>query len=412
MFPFGDARDWFSARRFGLFIHWGLYALNAWQEQDQWRRQIPRAEYERLAQRFNPVQFDPEAWLDVAEESGMEYVCFTTKHHDGFCLWDTAQTDYQIMNTPYGQDVLRKLADACQRRGMPLCLYYSVADWHHPNYPNQRRSHELAGPEPGDEPDLDRYLQFLTAQVRELCTQYGPIHGFWWDMNVTGVVDPSINQMIRELQPQAVINNRGFDNGDFGTPERDFVADEARVFAQRTEACQSVGRESWGYREHEDYYSDLHLMRSIDRALAKGGNYLLNVGPTAEGALPDEAVAILRRVGAWYNTIKEAFGDAQPASGKTDNPDVLLTERGSKLFVHLHREPSTRRVLLRPIDRMPRNATLLNTGAPVMFRSDPLPTLHMDGQGLLAEGKKEYLRLVDLPVNDLPGEVLVVKLEF
>ena len=270
MFPFGDARDWFGEKRFGLFIHWGLYALNEWHEQDQWRRRIPRTEYVPLQQRFNPVNFDPDVWLDVAEAAGMEYVCFTTKHHDGFCMWNTAQTDFNIMHTPYGQDILARLAEACQRRGFPLLLYYSVVDWHHPNYPNQGRSHELEQPEPGDEPDFDQYMAFLKAQVRELCTQYGPIHGFWWDMNVTGVVDESINNMIRDLQPAAVINNRGFDHGDFGTPERDMTHDESRIFERRTEACQSVGRESWCYRANEDYYSDLHLMRSIDRCAGKG----------------------------------------------------------------------------------------------------------------------------------------------
>jgi alpha-L-fucosidase len=216
--PFGDGRDWFMERRFGLFVHWGLYAIPAWHEQHQWRGGVPRAEYEQLIHRFNPVNFDPDAWLDLAEDAGMRYLCITTKHHDGFCLWDTAQTDYSVMHSPYGRDILAMLAEACHRRGVPLCLYYSVADWHHPNYPNQGRSHELAGPQPGDEPDWPAYREFLVAQVRELCTQYGEIHGFWWDMNVTGVVDPSINDMIRRLQPNAVINNRGFDEGDFGTP--------------------------------------------------------------------------------------------------------------------------------------------------------------------------------------------------
>jgi alpha-L-fucosidase len=412
VFPFGDARDWFTEKRFGLFIHWGLYALNEWQEQDQWRRRIPRAQYEPLIHQFNPVKFDPDAWLDVAQAAGMEYICFTTKHHDGFCLWDTAQTDYNIMHTPYGKDILRMLADACHKRKMPLCLYHSVVDWHHPNYPNQGRSHELPAPEPGDQPDFDKYMTFLKAQVRELCTNYGPIHGFWWDMNVTGVVDESINNMIRELQPACVINNRGFDEGDFGTPERDFEKDAARVFERRTEACQSVGRESWGYRANEDYYSDLHLMRSIDRALAKGGNYLLNVGPKADGTLPQEAVEIVQRVGQWYGSVKEAFGDAQPASEKTDNTDVLLTERGSTLYVHLTQEPTMRRVLLRPLDKLPVKATLLNTGAPVETRIETLPTLHMNKDGLLTEGRTYYLRLANLPVNELAGTVMVVKLEF
>src|SRR5690606_9480473 len=235
---FNDGRDWFVNAKFGLFIHWGLYAISGWHEQMQNRANIPRKTYAKLADRWNPIYFDPHKWIDIAESSGMKYICFTTKHHDGFCLWDTKQTAYNVMNTPYGKDVLKMLAAACQERKMPLCLYYSVADWHHPNYPNQGRSHELAGPQPGDRPDWGAYRAFLVAQVRELCTQYGHIDCFWWDMNVTGVVDPSINNMIRSLQPGAVINNRGFDEGDFGTPERDYDsgANEALPYERPTEA--------------------------------------------------------------------------------------------------------------------------------------------------------------------------------
>lgn len=179
---FGDGRDWFFDRPYGLFVHWGLYAIPAWHEQLQWRGPVPRNDYAKLCEQFDPVRFDPDAWLDLAEEAGMEYLCFTTKHHDGFCLWDTKQTDFNVMHTPHGRDVLGRVADACHRRRMPLCLYYSVVDWHHRNYPNQGRHHELPGPLPGDEPDLERYMAFLVEQVRELCTQYGEIHGFWWDM--------------------------------------------------------------------------------------------------------------------------------------------------------------------------------------------------------------------------------------
>lgn len=410
MFPYHDARDWFTEKRFGMFIHWGLYSLNAWHEQDQWRRRIPRAEYVQLKDEFNPVNFNPDEWLDVAEAAGMEYVCITTKHHDGFCLWDTAQTDYNIMNTPYGRDIVAMLAEACQRRGFPLMFYYSVVDWHQPNYPNQGRSHELEQPEDGDEPDFDKYLEFLKAQIRELCTNYGTIHGIWWDMNVTGIVDESVNNMIRELQPTAVINNRGLDDGDYGTPERDNESNDARVYSRRTEACQSVGRESWCYRPNEDYYSDRHLIRSIDSALAKGGNYLLNVGPKPDGTLPAEAVAILERIGTWYKSVKESF--VTPASDRTDNMDVLLTAEGNTVYVHLVDQPLMQRVLLRPMTDMPHKATLLNTGEAVSFADDPLPTLHMDRQGLLVDGNKSFLRLTQLPVNDMAGTVMVIKMEF
>ena len=410
MFTFHDERDWFTEKRFGLFIHWGLYTLNEWHEQDQWRRRIPRDEYVKLKDQFNPVNFDPDAWLDVAEEAGMEYIFFTTKHHDGFCMWDTAQTDYNIMNTPYGQDILGKLAEACHRRDFPLCLYYSVVDWHHPNYPNQGRSHELEQPYPEDNPDIDAYLDFLKAQIRELCTQYGTIRGIFWDLNVTGIVDESINNMIRELQPSAVINNRGFDDGDYGTPERDIHPDTSRVYTRRTEANQSVGRESWCYRANEDYYSDYHLIRSIDRAMARGGNYLLNVGPKPDGTLPQEAVEILQRIGKWYKSVKESF--VTPLSDRTDNLDVLLTAKDNTVYVHLANQPTMHRVLLRPMTELPKKATLLNTGEAVSFADDPLPTLHMNSDGLLTSGPKSFLRLTNLPVNELTGTVMVVKLEF
>ncbi|MDE3149177.1 MAG: alpha-L-fucosidase, partial [Acidobacteriota bacterium] len=185
---FGDARDWWFQKRFGMFVHWGLYSIAGWHEQLEWRGHVSRAQYERLFQQWNPKHYDPDAWLDLAESAGMEYICFTTKHHEGFCQWDTRLTPFNTMNTPYGKDVLRQLADACHRRNFPLCLYYSVVDWHSPLYPNQGRSHELQ-PQPGDHPDLARYLEFVKGQVRELCTNYGMISGFWWDMNVTGVTD-------------------------------------------------------------------------------------------------------------------------------------------------------------------------------------------------------------------------------
>jgi alpha-L-fucosidase len=402
---FGDGRDWWFQKRFGMFIHWGLYAIHGLHEQEQWRFRVPRAEYEKLAQQWNPVKYDPNTWLDLAAAAGMKYVCLTTKHHDGFCLWDTKQTRYNTMNTPYGKDVVRMLADACHRRGVPLCLYYSIADWHQPNYPNQGRHHELA-PQPGDEPDLARYLTYLKAQIRELCTNYGELGGIWWDMNVEKHVDPSINAMIRQLQPKAVINNRGFDDGDFGTPERDYetTGEELLSFAQRTEACQSVGSESWGFRKDEDYYTDRHLIRSIDKYLARDANYLLNVGPAPDGTIPARPAAILRRIGKWYGAVKESVEGALPASDLTTNRNVLLTRRDNTLYVHLHRDPVREAVQLKPIAIAPRRATLLNTGKPLEFAVDMAPSDHIE--------HKPYLRIRNLPVDEMADTVLVVKLEF
>ncbi len=401
---FGDARDWFFKERFGLFVHWGLYAIPGWHEQHQWRARVPRAEFVKLAQQWNPVKYQPGAWLDLLQEAGMRYLCLTAKHHDGFCLWDTKQTPFNTVNTPYRRDIVGMLAEACHRRRVPLCLYYSIADWNHPNYPNQGRHHELAGPEAGDRPDWDRYLEFLKAQVRELCTNYGELHGFWWDMNVPEHKDPAINAMIRTLQPGAVINNRGFDNGDFGTPERDYQRDEAGGFDRPTEACQAVGMESWGYRKDEDYYTDRHLMRSIDRYLARDGNYLLNVGPMPDGTIPSQASSILRRIGRWYGAVKESLEDVEPVSHLTSNRGVMLTRRNRTLYVHLNTDPQGDGVKLKPLNVAPRSAVLLNTGRPVDFAVNLTPADHRE--------RKPCLRLMRLPVNELSNTVLVVRLEF
>jgi alpha-L-fucosidase len=402
---FGDSRDWFFEKRYGLFIHWGLYSIPAWHEQHQWRAKVPRAEYVKLSEKWNPLRFNPDRWLDIMEEAGMKYITVTTKHHDGFCLWDTKQTRFNTMNTPYRKDIVGMLADACHRRKVPLCLYYSIADWNHPAYPNQGRHHELAGPEPGDSPDWGRYMEFLKEQVRELCSNYGEIHGFWWDMNVPQHKDPSINAMIRQLQPSAVINNRGFDEGDFGTPERDFdaAAAEAGTLERPTEACQSVGMESWGYRVDEDYYSTLHLERSIDRYLARDANYLLNVGPDAEGMFPAESLRILRELGKWYKSIEESY-NAIPAPKLLASRDVMVTCRENVVYLHFNRGLTGNGFKLKPLDTMPEKATVLNTGKPAEYSVGLLPSEHVSG--------RNCLRLKNLPVNEISDSVIIVKLQF
>lgn len=399
--------EWFSRRRLGLFFHFGLYSIEGWQEQDQMRRRIPRDEYGKLIRRFNPTQFNAERILDLAESVGMEYVCLTTKHHDGFCLWDTRATTFNVMNSPYGRDIMKQLADACHRRGFPLGLYYSVVDWHHPNYPNQGRHHELPGPQPGDEPDWGKYMGYLTRQVRELCTNYGEVRHFFWDMNVPEYRDPAINDMLRNLQPNMVINDRGFDEGDFGTPEREYQKDQTDRqlrFDRPTEACNSVGTQSWGYRKDEDYYSTAFLIGSIDAILAKGGNYLLNVGPDADGNIPDQAKQILLEIGAWYRKTREAFADAELATELTTHRNVLLTRRGKTLYVHIDTPARAEAIVLAPISQEPVSAVLLNTGQPLRTTTDLLPVHWQSGN--------RALTIKQLPRNMLAGETLVVRLEF
>lgn len=402
---FGDGRDWFFKNRFGMFVHWGLYSIPGWHEQHQWRGKVKRSEYVKLAGKWNPVKFNPEEWLDLLQETGMKYITITTKHHDGFCLWDTRQTKFNTMNTPYKKDVIGILSDACHKRGIPLCLYYSIADWNHPNYPNQGRHHELPL-QAGDQPDWDKYMEFLKAQVKELCTNYGDIHGFWWDMNVPLFKDTSVNNMIRSLQPKAVINNRGFDDGDFGTPERDYdsKSSDAPGFERPTEACQSVGMESWGYKKDEDYYTDRHLMRSIDKYLSRDANYLLNVGPTGEGLIPPEPTAILKRIGKWYHSVKESYEDVTPAPAILSNPNVMMTARNKTLYLHFNKDVTGNGFKLKPVNVLPRTALLLNNSQKIEKVVNLCPSDHVE--------QKPYLRIRNIPAGEMADTVMVFKLEF
>lgn len=399
-------KEWFSKRRMGLFLHFGLYAIEGWHEQDQMRRRIPREEYVKLITRFNPTAWDADAIIDLAIEVGMEYACLTSKHHDGFCLWDTKHTDFNVMHSPYGKDLIRELADACHRRNFPLGIYYSVVDWKQPNYPNQGRHHEIP-PQAEDSPDWDKYMAFLKAQVTELCTNYGEVRHWFWDMNVPEVKDPSVNALIRSLQPNIVINNRGFDEGDFGTPERDYGHDMQKTasgFARPTEACNSVGSQSWGYRQDESYYSTSYLIGSIDEMMCNGANYLLNIGPDAMGSIPDVAVQILREIGDWYRKVREAFGDAVPASELTTRKNVLLTRRENTLYVHLKHPITADAIVLPPIDVLPHRALLLNTGEALACSTEVLPVHWQKGH--------RFLWIKGLPRHLLDsGETLVIRLD-
>jgi alpha-L-fucosidase len=406
---FHDGRDWFFEKRFGLFVHWGLYAVNAWHEQEQFRKGLSRCDYTHLIDKFDPANFNPESWLDIAEKAGMQYVCFTAKHIDGFCMWNTKQTEYNITNTPYRKDIFGMLAEVCHRRNFPICIYYSVPDMNCRYYPNQGRSYELPGPEHGDEPNLAKYIDFVKAQVTELCTNYGKIHGFWWDAN-SGTLkhrDESVNKLIRSLQPGIIINNRGFDDGDFSTPERDY--DDAalggtQVYAKPTEACEAIGAESWGYRSNEDYFSVGALTGSICRHMAKGGNYLLNVGPKADGTFPSEAVMLLERIGKWYQTVRDAFENVEPFPVAGNKGNALFGRKDNVVYVYLPDTPKKTGVTLNPINILPKKATVLNNGQVLKTALERMPTLWQD--------KKEYLHVWNLPVNELSNEAMILKLEF
>jgi alpha-L-fucosidase len=395
--------------QFGLFIHWGIYALTQYQEQAMRRMEISREDYRGLKDLFNPVDYDPDAWVDLAWQAGMRYICFTAKHHDGFCMWDTQQTDYNIMQTPYGRDVLKMLAEACARRGMRLSIYYSIPDWDHPNAYNPLSSHQYP-PRPTDRPDPEQYRAFLKAQITELLTGYGPIYTLFWDIS-PHIDDPSINAWVRRLQPGILINDRGFDRGDFSTPERHVP--EGNRFERRTEACQSVGQQSWGYRQNEDYYTTRHLTGSIDKIMAMGGSYLLNVGPMPDGRIDPRSAAIIRRVSDWYNRVGEALTGTEPVPDPPEDRygknKFLAVRKGDTHYLHFYDGLISSGVSLCPLQRLPRNVTILNNGQSISCAVTNLP-LSWSWQTLTRD--EPYLHLFDLPADDFADEPIVIKIDW
>ncbi len=388
--------------RFGMFIHFGLYALTGYHEQVRWRLNLDREEYRQLAQRFTVENFDPDEWVSLAKNAGMEYICVTTKHHDGFCLFDTQTTDFNIMNTPFGRDLLAELADACHRGGIRLSLYYSNPDWDYAYGYNSASTHQMFGA--WNEENIEKLKAYQREQIRELLTNYGDIYTFFWDIP-TGREDKSMNEFIRSLQPHILINNRGWgDPGDFSTPEREIPA--GGRFERYTEACQSVGHQSWGYCRDEDYYTARFLTAGIDSILARDGSYLLNVGPAPDGTIPKEAQGLIRSVGSWYNRVKEAFA-GEPCALPEDK-GLLALRWDDCLYIHLPGGLNCRGLTIHSIKELPKAVTLLNDGRSVGFDLTIRPE---DVNLFLGKSPEKTLHLFDLPVEQFADETLVLRID-
>ena len=323
-----DARmAWWRDARFGMFIHWGLYAIPAgeWNgrtDHAEWIRttaQIPIDVYDRFVGQFNPVKFDADAWVRMAKNAGMKYIVITSKHHDGFCLFDSKQTDFDVMSTPFKRDILKELADACRMHGLKMCWYHSIMDWHHPDY-LPRRGWETDRSTEGA--DLNRYVRHMKKQLRELVQNYGEIGVLWfdgeWEDTWNHEYGRDLYDYVRKLQPSIIINNRvdkgragmqgltreGEYVGDFGTPEQEIPP--TGLPGMDWETCMTMN-DHWGYNKNDDHWkSSEDLIRKLADIASKGGNFLLNVGPTAEGEFPQESVERLRDMGKWMRVNGEA----------------------------------------------------------------------------------------------------------
>jgi alpha-L-fucosidase len=346
---------WFSESRFGMFVHWGLYSLAARHEWVKNRERLTDQDYQPYFDHFDPDLYDPDEWARLAKAAGMRYLVITTKHHDGFCLWDSAHTDYKATRTPYGKDLIAPLVQAVRAQGMRVGFYHSLIDWHHPQFPvdchhPQRDDDDFKAA--NADRDMTKYTDYLHAQVRELLTNYGTIDYLFFDFSYAGrpgrwggkgAADwrsTDLLAMVRQLQPGIVVNDRLDIPGDFLTPEQYQPASPLRVNGEEVpwEACQTLNG-SWGYdRDNLDYKSPDLLVRMLIDSVAKGGNLLLNVGPTGRGLIDPRAEQTLREIGGWMRLhSRSVYGCS--ASDLVAPPDCRYTQRGDRLYLHLFAWP-------------------------------------------------------------------------
>ena len=357
---------WFKDARLGMFVHFGPYALLERGEHTLNVHKMQRAEYEKLRTKFNPHRFNADEWIDVAEDMGARYITITAKHLDGFLMYDSALTDYKITNTPFGRDLVGELIEACHRRNMRICLYYSREEWHHRNYVHTPGvGYSLSVPLPDQKPDWPKYMEYFMGQLREMCTKYGRIDGFWFDAYGPSMPgDPTPKQvydLIKHYQPGAVVNDRN-EYGDFFTPERSIREGLAGYLL---ESCQAIGLE-WGYIKDCALYSAPYLIQSVAHLAGLGGNFLLNFGPKADGTLPADRVAITHMVGEWVRRNQEAiFGTdsflVNPATYEqgSDTSPIRATQRGKDIYLLLLEWPRMNSFRVGDIRAEPKSAELL-----------------------------------------------------
>ena len=345
------ARADFSNRRFGIFLHWGLYSMFAQGEWYMTNANINNREYAKAAEAFYPHNFDARQWVKAIKDAGAGYLCFTTRHHEGFSMWDTQCSDYNIMNTPYGKDIVRQLADACHEQNIGLHFYYSHLDWTREDYPVGRTGRGTG--RKGDKQDWPSYYNFMNCQLTELLTNYGKVDCIWFD----GVWDHDSDAkpfdwqleeqyaLIHKLQPACLIGNNHHKTPVAGEDiqlfERDVPGEnKAGLSGQEVsrlplETCQTMNG-MWGYKiADQNYKSTRELLHLLIRTAGKGANLLLNVGPQPDGNLPAAALSRLKEMGEWLRLNGESIYGTEAGGVTTGSDDIVCTRKGKTLYVHL-----------------------------------------------------------------------------
>jgi len=382
---------WWTDARFGMFIHWGLYALPA---RHEWVKNVERMtneQYQKYFELFNPDMYDPHEWAKMAKAAGMKYVVLTAKHHEGFCLFDSKYTDYKSTNTPYGKDLIKEYVEAFRAEGLKVGFYYSLIDWHHPDYTidsnhPQRQTSDSAYVRLNKGKDMKKYQEYIKNQVRELLTNYGEISIIWFDFsfpgkNGKGRADwdsENLLKLARSLQPGIIVDDRldlrDVEGGwDFTTPEQVKVAKWPEVNGKRVawETCQTFSG-SWGYyRDENTWKSQAQLLELLIESVSKGGNLLLNVGPTARGMFDSRAQDRLTGMGQWmkYNN-RSIYGCTEaPAEFKVPANTLLTYNPVTKrLYVHLLAYPMGSMILPDMGDKV-KYVQFLHDASEIRFRA-------------------------------------------
>ena len=354
--------QWFREARFGMFIHWGLYSIPARGEWVRSDEQMPESEYMPYFDEFNPRDYNPRAWAKAAKEAGMQYVVLTAKHHDGFCLFDSQYTDFKSTNTKLGRDIVRDFVEAVRAEGLRVGLYFTLIDWHHPDYPHYGdRYHPMRNhPECSNENrDFNRYLEYMFNQAREICSNYGKLDLLWFDFSYDHMRGETwkateFMEMVRSLQPNVIIDNRlevsgeGFGSlhdcrptpyhGDFVTPEK-FIPPQGILDVEGNpmlwEVCATMNN-NWGFNGTDPFYKPASmLIKKLVECVSKGGNMILNVGPDAQGNIPPQSQAILRDIGRWMHDNAESIYGC----GRSELPRPefgRITQKDKTLYFHMY----------------------------------------------------------------------------
>ncbi|CAM3901680.1 alpha-L-fucosidase [Lederbergia lenta] len=350
-----ERTDWFLDARYGMFIHWGLYAIPARGEWVRSFEKISKDDYQGFFEEFNPTQYNPREWAKVAKAAGQKYVVLTTKHHDGFCLFDSKLTDYKATNTPAKRDLIEEYVSAFREEGLKVGFYYSIIDWYHEHYPAYGdRIHPMRENEKYKDKNIDfeKYLEYMHGQVKELLTNYGKIDIMWFDFSYDDMTGEKwkateLISMIRDIQPDILIDNRLGGNikaskpeiyaGDFYSPEQ-IVPPEGILNENGEqipwEACITLN-DNWGYHaKDKNYKSPKQVIRTLVECVSKNGNLLLNVGPDAKGIIPEESLDILAEVGKWMKRNGDSIYGCKAA--ELTKPEWgRYTQNGNKLYAHV-----------------------------------------------------------------------------